>query len=413
VDEPITVAVTGLQPGAHVTISAENATQAPIAKTSASAVFVADTRGRVDLTTMAPVSGSYSGVSAMGLFWSGRRDPPPSPPPAQPPVAVTFAMRSAQHPPPQEWHLTARVNNQVVATATVLRRALSPDVRITPVLADGVYGVFYQPPGSGPHPAIMYLYGSGAPGAAPPEVVGGFASRGYVVLALAYFGAEGLPPTWANMPLEYFKTALDWLAKQPSVDAGRLGLVGWSLGAQAGLIAATMYPEIKALVAIAPIHVVLRGAQGEPAFTLKGQPIPTINPTREVAPEAAARYAGSGPPTGLHRILALLENKEAAARAAIPVERSNAAMLLISGKADTQLPATLAGYAIIDRLTGAQYPHAFEHLAYDDAGHAILRPFRPFGDYPQGTPAANAHAEEQSWQAIHQFLASHLNRGRR
>jgi hypothetical protein len=83
---------------------------------------------------------------------------------------------------------------------------------------------------------------------------------------------------------------------------------------------------------------------------------------------------------------------------------------LISGKADERNPATLSGDAIVSRLNGANYRFPFEHLAYDDAGHNIGRPYRVTGDAPQGTPAGNASADEQSWQAILQFLDRHLGR---
>jgi hypothetical protein len=108
-----------------------------------------------------------------------------------------------------------------------------------------------------------------------------------------------------------------------------------------------------------------------------------------VSSAAVARYSGTSPPNGAHRILALLEDKAAAVRAAIPLERAQAALLLISGKADERNPATLGGDAIVARLKNANYPYAFEHLAYDDAGHNIGRPYRVTGDMLQGTPSGN------------------------
>src|SRR5689334_16834808 len=65
IDEPINIIVSGLKPGANVTIRVRGGSQA--APTS-SATFVADADGRVDLTGMAPVKGAYKDVDPMGLF---------------------------------------------------------------------------------------------------------------------------------------------------------------------------------------------------------------------------------------------------------------------------------------------------------------------------------------------------------
>ena len=70
IDEPITIRVTGLTPGANVSIRVRGGVNDAW---TANASFVADGDGCIDLTQMAPVKGSYKGVDAMGLFWSGER----------------------------------------------------------------------------------------------------------------------------------------------------------------------------------------------------------------------------------------------------------------------------------------------------------------------------------------------------
>ena len=44
------------------------------------------------------------------------------------------------------------------------------------------------------------------------------AKHGYAVLQLAYFDAPGLPKDLGLIPLEYFKTAIDWLRSQESIN---------------------------------------------------------------------------------------------------------------------------------------------------------------------------------------------------
>ena len=63
----------------------------------------------------------------------------------------------------------------------------------------------------------------GGLGAGAARVARAIAEHGYAVLQLAYFGAPGLPKQLQLIPLEYFKTAIDWLAAQPGVDPRRMG----------------------------------------------------------------------------------------------------------------------------------------------------------------------------------------------
>ena len=71
---------------------------------------------------------------------------------------------------------------------------------------------------------------------------------GFSVLHLAYHNAPGKPAKLVNVPLEDFYRGLDWLKRQPGIDADRIGIVGYSKGAEAGLLVATRYPGIRAAV---------------------------------------------------------------------------------------------------------------------------------------------------------------------
>ncbi|BAF60519.1 hypothetical protein PTH_2338 [Pelotomaculum thermopropionicum SI] len=69
--DPWHIKVTGLTPGAPVTLVAEQQDSSGI-KWESRAVFQADQSGEVDPAVQAPVSGSYEGVDPAGLFWSLR-----------------------------------------------------------------------------------------------------------------------------------------------------------------------------------------------------------------------------------------------------------------------------------------------------------------------------------------------------
>src|SRR4029453_13407357 len=171
---------------------------------------------------------------------------------------------------------------------------------------------------------MIVLPGSqgGVPG--PGNHPGGLASHGYVVLALAYFNAGGLPPLLQNIPLEYFATAVEWLKSQPSVDPARIGVLGTSRGGELALLLGATYPSaFRVVVANVPSNVVWPGLSDDsaaPAWTLNGKPLAAVRGGRFTPSEAE-----------------------------IPVERMNAPLLMFSGKDDKLWPSDVFAAGAVGR----------------------------------------------------------------
>ena len=116
VDTAIGIRLEGFPPRQPVTVSATG--RAVDATTWQSrAVFRSDESGRVDVSTTAPESGSYEGVSAMGLVWAMQRFPGEATPP--PPDSVMHARRLS---------LRAEAPDGTHAAATVRRWIADPGV---------------------------------------------------------------------------------------------------------------------------------------------------------------------------------------------------------------------------------------------------------------------------------------------
>jgi dienelactone hydrolase len=401
IDEPIPIIIAGVTPNASVTVRLRGGVDNAW---SSNATFTADGDGRVDLTRMAPVKGSYKDVDAMGLFWSAERpggadaSPARRPTAAAPPTADDEETAGAS----DRWTLTAEVGNSVVAQATIRRRAVAANVRVTPVRVDGFVGVFYEPPGEGHHPAMLVLSGSG--GGIPPAAgaAGGLSSRGYAVLALAYFGVEGLPSALSDIPLEYFGKALHWLADQPSVDREHIGVLGASRGAELALLLGVAYPGLRTVVAYMPSNVVWRGCcdiTTDVAWTLGGRPIAAM------------------PPAGRRRMGMDTSPAE------IPVEKMHGPVLLVSGTDDGVWESAPMAGRIVSRLKRYDFKYPVESLSYDHAGHSILRPYSSTMNLNRrhpltgrivhmgGTPIGNEKAREDSWRHLLTFLDHYLRAG--
>ncbi|HKP75267.1 MAG TPA: acyl-CoA thioester hydrolase/BAAT C-terminal domain-containing protein [Longimicrobiaceae bacterium] len=314
--------------------------------------------------------------------------------------------------------LEARLNvdGWTVDERAVTRTLMAPGVTMREVAEAGVLAHLYAPASARRLPVVIVLTGS----------EGGFddlgaavlASHGYAALAVAYFGAPGLPDELSEIPVERIARAVAWIRTQPGLDAGRIGVMGASKGAELALVAATLVPEIRAVVAYAPADVVnpglarQGGTRPQSSWTWKGAPLPFLALTPP--PEFEAQFRRQ-PPYRLRPLYEASRSDSALARAAIPVERIHGAVLLISGDDDQMIPSGPAAEAVVRRLREAHHPYPFHHLHYPAAGHVILLPYLPtpprerIGPWRTGgTPAGYARADAESWPIVLRFLADAL-----
>lgn len=208
IDEPVTIRATGLAPNERVTIYAE-LTDGGGQPWSSQADFVADAQGVVDASKQAPLAGSYKEVSAMGLIWSMM--------PVKKGVNAYVATRNFA-PQTVDFHLTRQGKD--TATAHLEQVTLADGVQHSRVHDDGLHGVYFVPPGTGHHPAVLVVGGSN--GGVPLRQAAWLASHGYIALALAYFRYEDLPSQLESIPLEYFQRALQWMVARPETGDSRI-----------------------------------------------------------------------------------------------------------------------------------------------------------------------------------------------
>ena len=104
----------------------------------------------------------------------------------------------------------AEISGRTVARAQATRLHVAKGVGTTVVRERDLSGLFFRPADDCARPGVLVLGGSSGGLAFSAQVAALLASRGYASLALAYFGAENLPPHLVDIPLEYFATALDW-----------------------------------------------------------------------------------------------------------------------------------------------------------------------------------------------------------
>lgn len=387
-DQPVDVRVVGLPPGKPVTVQLSTGDRA------SHGVFVADERGVVDLTRHAPVEGTYSGVDAMGLFWSLERTGGKSGP-------TVLSVEGAGE--------------------CVLERLTVPKgVERVEVRENGLVGTLFAPEADGGElPGVIVL--SGSEGGIHETDAALLAAHGFVTFALGYFGMQGLPKYLEDIPLEYFGTAIDFLGER----AGEIGVIGGSRGGELALLVGATFSQVRAVVSIVGSGVVTQGIgpganllqklQYETAsWTFKGEPLPYL--PYFVGDELRAKMVNDEP---VPLRLAFDTSDGIPEDTEIRVENIVGGVLLISSGHDDGWPSAELSDVAMRRLKDHEHPFPYEHVVYPEAGHLIAGPpHRPATDvtYPGpgvtfsggGVPHATAHAQANAWKRTVEFLQEQL-----
>lgn len=344
----------------------------------------------------------------MGLFWSMLPGGSVRPVPAFFPVVDWFQ--------PIVTEIQAAMDGQVLGTSKVIRYFAAPGVRAEVFRSDGVVGILYRPGDNRRHPGVILLGGS--EGGFPTPQGPMLASRGFVVLALAYFGTNGLPAAMQRIPIEYFGKAIHLMQRLPEVHGGAISIVGGSRGAEAALIVGSIYPEVNGVVVASGSHVRWEGATarmlpGGPAWTYEGKPLAYV--PLHIGPAFAAHYLWAGvtnSPLSLKPMFVDSLNRVQSGDVQIPIERIRGPVLLGSGSDDRKWPSGMMSKRAMERLRQCHHPYADAHLSFEGACHWLPPEYLPTGGLPGrmaeeigGTAIGTAAAQRQWWPRVLGFLA--------
>src|SRR5699024_11767743 len=219
-------------------------------------------KGIISVKRAKPLSATYQEADPMGLFWSML-------PCSDTPKAQASALA------PLKTQLELRLDEDILATTSIVRRTISPHIKRKDLREDGLVGTFFYHEENEARPTIIVLGGS--EGGLRHSNAALLASHGFNSLALAYFATENLAKKLVQIPLEYIEKAIHWLENQSQVDPKNLGMIGTSKGGELALLSASLFPSIKALVGYTPSGIVYPGLGASPAqssWQYKGKEIP-------------------------------------------------------------------------------------------------------------------------------------------
>ncbi|KAM6202011.1 peroxisomal succinyl-coenzyme A thioesterase-like [Rhynchocyon petersi] len=395
-DEPVRIVVRGLAPQQPVTLRASLRDEKG-ALFRAHARYCADQSGELDLTRAPALGGSFVGIEPMGLFWAlepekpfwrfFKRD-------VQTPFLVELEVLEAHKPEPR------RVLGQTVHR----RDFLPPGVRREPVRAGRVRATLFMPPGRGPFPGIIDIFGIG--GGLFEYRASLLAGHGFATLALAYYEYEDLPKTYDDIHLEYFEEAVNFMLQHPQVKGPGIGLLGISLGADICLSMASFLKNISATVSI-------NGSSfsGNRVIQYKQTTISSLGHNLR-----RVKVAFSG-------ILDIVDIQNdiiggCEHPSMIPIEKAQGPILFIVGQDDHNWRSEFCAQLASERLQthGKKKPHI---LSYPGTGHYIEPPYFPMCPASLhrllgkpvmwgGEPKAHSKAQVDAWKHILTFFYKHL-----
>ncbi|GLD48233.1 acyl-coenzyme A thioesterase 4-like isoform X1 [Lates japonicus] len=401
VDEKFKVLVENLPPGCPVTIHSLHHSEDQD-YWEAYGHYISDDRGKVSVSDDLSFGGTYTGKEPMGLLWSMR--PVPG-------SRKGLRLRKMNVCTPMLMDISVYSRHEgfrdqaPLASVLIERWYMAPGVRRIDIRERGVRGTLFIPPGPGPFPGLLDMWGGG--GGLLEYRSALLASRGYVALALEYFSPGELQT--AELEFNYFETAFNIVKDHPQVMPDRVGIFGLSLGSIVTMALAVESRVVKprCCVCISGNHCF------PPGRTLAA-----------VTGEVDMNYDKVRVDENNHHIwrdVGLAIMREPSSK--LDMGKINCPILLVNGHDDQNWPTVESAEDITEMMRAAGKEHLLTRLEYPDTGHLIEPPFSPHFRATNfivnltkekvimlwgGQTKPHSDAQEDSWRRILTFLQQHL-----
>ncbi|KAK2867428.1 hypothetical protein QQF64_023113 [Cirrhinus molitorella] len=368
--------------------------------------YTSDSSGTVKVSRDKCLGGTFEGVEAMGLLWSMRPVPESKPgrrfqkKNVQTPIKVVFSV--------YEEHLAKGFKHRTPLTSVTAERwYLAPEVQRVEVTVGEIKGTLFIPPGSGPFPAVLDLWGGQGGRVEYRSAL--LASHGYVSLALEYVGLQNAAGKLQHVDNTYFETAFTFLQKHPNVRPDRVAVMGMSFGVPVtlGLAAYSEFVEPRCVVCVSGSHIMpVKGSLADVYAALQAN-------IDKIRYDEKMRI--------IWRDLLLPVPDDPSKK--VKMGEIKCPVLLIAGEDDQNCPAPESAADMKKMMEEAGNSHLLTVLLYPGTGHLIESPYSPhvrFSDFKLleaktkvvvlwgGETVPHSRAQEESWQKTLVFLEEHL-----
>ncbi|CAN9498827.1 unnamed protein product [Ophioblennius macclurei] len=410
VDEQLVILVQNTCPCSHLTVHAFHQCDDGHSW-DAFGHYMSDATGNVNVSKDCSLGGTYSGIEPMGLLWSLRPVPGSKPglrmrkKNVQVPMLVTVSV--------YEGHRTEGFADLVpFASVLVERWSIAPGVRRIPVTERGLTATLFLPPGPGPFPAILDLWGGG--GQLVEYRASLLASHGLAALAIDYLTAKVVKETGQMVTFQYFETAYKYLEEHPQILGSRIAMLGLSFGTSVTLrmAAYSKVMKLRCAVCISGIHALPVDKEVKDILDFLNENVAKTRITKE-------NHV-------ILRDLPLPISTDPLKK--VDVGRLQCPLMLIVGEDDQNSAAQEAANDMKEMMERAGNRHLLTILSYRDTGHLIEPPYTPHVRVSNfksvdsnkilmvlwgGQTLAHSRAQEDSWKKMLVFLRVNLFNGTR
>lgn len=204
-----------------------------------------------------------------------------------------------------------------------------------------------------------------------------FADYGITGLAVSLYGAEGLPQSPNQVPLEMFIPAITYLREEKKI--AHISVYGQSMGSIFAVLVAQYIGGMENLIMVAPTHVPFEGTladkktmTGHSVATWKGEDVPYVKADFSAvkASKYQRHFSVAYPVLGMWvAYYDAYQDKKMEQRARLSVEQSDARVLLIAGEEDEAWPAIYSVKAIVQALQEKQYAKDVKVVTFEHGSH--------------------------------------------
>lgn len=313
-------------------------------------------------------------------------------------------------------HITIQLNakNRLVAE-TIHKRVYCDDSIISKnVISDQLLGRYFTRKGSDKRPAILVVSGSDGRIEKAQAIAQCLAMKGFSAFALCYFGMEHVNADLDRIPMESIENGIRWLMKQPEVDADQIGIYGRSKGGEMAMLAATLFPQIKYVVANTPslyVHEgIIRGSRtsGHSSWKFKGKEIPYVKASKRSLFQLIINMIKKDSLALCNFYTDVTWNQSNARYpgARILIEKSNASFLLIASDTDAIWPSETYIKEAGERMKEGKKEQNCRQLCFAGAGHMLTLPYQPIPNCEEygGTLKDGIKATMDSWNETVAFF---------
>lgn len=241
---------------------------------------------------------------------------------------------------------------------------------------DNFVGHLAEPDGGSEKAVIVIMGGEQSllPGI---KIAERFADYGFTGLVVSLFGAEGIPEAPDRYPLEMFEAAINYLREQKHIQ--HISTYGMSMGSIFAVLAAVYIGGIENVVMVSPTHVPFEGTMkdkkhmsGHSVATWQGQDIPYV--TADFTKVKGSKYQKH--PAVSYKVMGMwaayydaYRDKGREQKAMLPIEKTNARILLIAGGADEAWPSEYSVRTIQSYLEQKNYGKDVKVIVYPNVSH--------------------------------------------